>query len=372
MAGILRALRARNWRAGAPAVTAALGAVAAAVIVRYATVAVGTFSIAGMNPHASLHQMTVNLRGLLGYGALIGGVGIRSFSQGRQSGFSQVAHVVGLGVVVAAVGLAAMAAARSGLKALGDIFKSTLSRPSRDMARAEVARLAPELSGAWLEDVVLFGFIGACAIYVSYTLQSSNVYDRYLTSVVIFGSILAARLVGRVAERTKAVRIKAGLVAAASLVLLGYVAGFSGTLGAAPPAQASTALVSYLELHHLSQGIGDYWTSSIATVESSDAVRVRPVTTVPGKGYLRRYNRQMTTTWYGGGFQFFVYNTALPWQSVDESSAVASFGPPRLVTSVGSYRVLTWGHDLSVPADGDAVRYEPAIPAACKQQKCAS
>jgi hypothetical protein len=78
----------------------------------------------------------------------------------------------------------------------------------------------------------------------------------------------------------------------------------------------------------------------------------------------------VTSSWYGGGFQFFVYNTALPWQSVDGQSAASSFGPPLHVTSVGTYRVLTWGHDLSVPVNGDDVSYASASGAACPKRTC--
>jgi len=372
LAGIVRSLRTRSWRAGAPAVTAALGSVAAAEAARYLTLAIGTFSVAGMNPRASLHQMTFNLRGLMGYGASLGGVAIRPFSSVPRPSILQVTHAIGLAVVAVAVLLAAVSALRSSVDGLRTAATRLWAPSSGEGPRAEVAQLAPGAGGTWFEDVLLFGFLGACATYVSLTLVSSNVYDRYLTSVVIFGSILAARLVGGVAERMGTARMRAALVAAASLVATGYVASFAGSLTTPLPVQASTALVSYLETNHLTLGIGDYWTSSIATVESSDAVRVRPVTTDPGTGYLRRYNRQMTSAWYGGGFQFFVYNTALPWQSVDARSAAASFGPPLHVTSVSTYRVLTWGHDLSVPVNGEYVRYASPSSAACPQQTCVS
>ena len=372
LAGIVRSLRTHSWRAGAPAVTAGLGSVMAAETVRYVTSAVGTFSVAGMNPRASLHQMILNLRGLFGYGASLGGVAIKPFSSDTQSTIVQVTHAIGLAVVVIAVVLAAVAALQSSTEGLRAAIPRLRARPSSEGPRAEVTQLAPGAAGTWFEDVVMFGFLAACAIYVSLTLVSSNVYDRYMTSVVIFGSILAARLVGRVAERVGTRRMRAALLAAASLVLVGYVASFASSLTSPPPVQASTALVGYLEAHHLTLGIGDYWSSSIATVESSEAVQVRPVTTDPVNGYLRRYNRQMTSAWYGEGFQFFVYNTALPWQSVDAQSATASFGPPLHVIPVSTYRVLTWGHDLSVPVNGGYVRYAATSSAACRQQRCAT
>ena len=164
---------------------------------------------------------------------------------------------------------------------------------------------------------------------------------------------------GRLAETAGSGRSKAALAGTALLVATGYLATFASGLTASPPVQASSALVSYLEGHHLSSGIGDYWSSSVVTVESSDAVVIRPVTTEPGTRYLGRYMRQTTSSWYATGFEFFVYNTALAWNSVDAQTAAASFGPPLQVASVGTYRVLTWGHDLSVPGDGQFVRYAP-------------
>jgi hypothetical protein len=360
LAGIMRSLRTRTWSAGAPAVTAGIGSVAVAEALRHLSFVAGTFSVAGANPRASLHQMALNFRGLFGFGASLGGVAIKPFNSYPQSAVLQVVHAIGVAVVFAAVVLAVAAALRSALGGLRLAARRLWGRPSSESPRAEITQLASGASGMWFGDVLLFGFLGACAIYVSLTLVSSSVYDRYLTSVVIFGSILAARLVGRVTERVETPRMRAGLLAAVSLVGVGYVASFATSLTTQPPVQASTALVSYLEVHHLDLGIGDYWSSSIATVESSEAVQVRPVTTDPANGYLRRYNRQVTSAWYGGGFQFFVYNTALPWQSVDAQSAAASFGPPVHVASVGTYRVLTWGHDISVPVNGGYVRYEAA------------
>jgi len=357
LAGIVVALRNRNWRAGAAPMTAALASVVVAEVIRRIALVIGTYFIAPANPLASFHQMALNIVGLLGYGADMFGVGIKSFSSVRESHLTELAHTLGLGLVLIAVSLAAIATVRSSATGVRSVRRRL--RTGEAVVQKGEASKDLDASRTWFDDVLVFGFFGACAIYVSLSLVSSSLYDRYLTSVVIFGSILAARLMGRLAETAGSGRSKAALAGTALLVATGYLATFASGLTASPPVQASSALVSYLEGHHLSSGIGDYWSSSVVTVESSDAVVIRPVTTEPGTRYLGRYMRQTTSSWYATGFEFFVYNTALAWNSVDAQTAAASFGPPLQVASVGTYRILTWGHNLSVPDDGRFVKYVP-------------
>ncbi len=113
LAGTVLALRSGSLRAGAPAVTAGLGSAVLAEAVRLVAATIGSFSIAGANPRASLHQMVLNLRGLLGYGAAVQGVGIRPFSSLSQPLIFQAAHALGLAVVLAGVSLATVAAFRA-------------------------------------------------------------------------------------------------------------------------------------------------------------------------------------------------------------------------------------------------------------------
>ena len=118
------------------------------------------------------------------------------------------------------------------------------------------------------------------------------------------------------------------LAGVAALVAVGYVTTFVNTLTTARPVQPAVNLAAYLEQHHLTKGIGDFWSASIVTVESSDAVVVRPVVTLDGGQHIVRYTRLSSSAWYGGGFEFLVYNVVAPWAGVDAQSARASFGPP--------------------------------------------
>ena len=100
-------------RVGLPAASAAIASAIAAEVLRHLALAIGTFSIARANPRAPVNQMIVNLRGLLGYGAALAGVGIKPFSSASEPAILFIAHAIGLVVLVVAVCLAAVAVLRA-------------------------------------------------------------------------------------------------------------------------------------------------------------------------------------------------------------------------------------------------------------------
>jgi len=78
---------------------------------------------------------------------------------------------------------------------------------------------------------------------------------------------------------------------------------------------------------------------------------VRPVVAAEGK--LVRYEKQSSSSWYGGvAFDFYVYDTALIWNGDDRAVAVATFGPPVHTYVEGTYRVLTWSRPIHVGVYG--------------------
>lgn len=339
LAGLVAMFRQRQWRAGAPALAAALGSTVLAELVRRIALAIGTYSIGAANPRAAFHQMIHNVYHAIKYGAALGGVGTHAFGALTVPPGLEVAHAIGLCLCVLAVVLALAAIVRAVLFGAG-------SRDREDVAQSGW----PEAT--WFEDVLAFAFLGGCATYVWFALNASSPFARYLTSAVVFGSILGARLAGRVAERVRNGWPRIALASVAGLVAIGYVATFANTLTVAPPGQAAVQVATYLKDHHLTKGVGDYWSASIVTVESSDAVVVRPVVALDSDGHVVRYTRLSTSAWYGGGFQFLVYNATAVWDGVDEQSAVATFGSPTHAAMVGPYEVLTWSHDISVRGNG--------------------
>ena len=339
LAGVVAALRTRRWRAGAPGFAAAVASLVIGEAVRRLARVLGTFTIAPANPRAPFHQMILNIHHVVTYGAALEGVGSDIFGPPNVPPIIQAAHAVGLALGVAAIVVGLVSIVRS----------SVTGRESRTLGDLPTWNSHEAL---WLEDAMLFGLFAGCGTFIWLSLTSSIAFGRYLTSAIIFGTILAGRLVGKIGERASNGWPKAALAGAAALVLAGCASTFVSSVTTTAPVQPVSQLARYLEQHHLTRGIGDYWSASIVTVVSSDAVVVRPVTTLAGGEQIGRYLRQSSSTWYGGGFQFLVYNAVVPWDDVEAQSALASFGAPKHVAVVGRWHVLTWAHDLTIRTDG--------------------
>jgi hypothetical protein len=339
LAGITASLRSRSLRAGAAGVAASLASAVLAEVVRRVARLWGTFAVAPANPRAPFHQMIINLHHVVTYGAALQGVGSDIFGPPSLSPVVQAAHAVGLALGIVAVALG-----------LGSILRGAIT--GREPYVSGEADGWKRRETVFLEDAMVFGFLLGCGTFVWLSLTSSIAFGRYLTAATIFGAILAGRLVGKIAERAEEIWQRALLTGVALLVVAGCATSFVSSITATAPVQPVSQLASYLEQHHLTKGIGDYWSASIVTVVSSDAVVVRPVSTLAGGQQIGRYLRQSSSSWYGGGFQFLVYNAVVPWDDVDGQSAVESFGLPRHTAVVGRWRVLTWAHDLTIRTDG--------------------
>jgi hypothetical protein len=216
------------------------------------------------------------------------------------------------------------------------------------MVRADVR------AGAWFDDVLVTACVCALAVFVALTAVTTVGNDRYLAPAVIFGAVLAGRLVGRLAAATAVgvPRTFAGVGVAArgiGVAVTGAVAAaFCLTLTAGAAPSAVPALISVLEAHGLHRGIGDYWSASITTVVSDGETTVRPVVT-DGAGRIVPFDWQSSAAWYRGhAFQFLVYNTVTP-SNINSAMATATFGPGADTLTVGRYRVLVWPHPLVVP-----------------------
>ena len=201
---------------------------------------------------------------------------------------------------------------------------------------------------------MLFGVLGGVVIYVKLPTANLFGYDRYLTSAVIFACILAARMVGAwIAKHHSARTLRLG-AAIAIVCVLAFASADAILLNAGLTKSATNQpaeLGRFLESHRLRTGLGDYWSSSIVTVDTSGAVTIRPVTSNHA-GRIVRYERQSSADWYSGkSFQFLVYNTAF-LEDVDNSGAEATFGPVLRTYREGPNRVLVWPHPVSVSAMG--------------------
>ncbi len=338
--------RTRDWRSGAAPATAAGAALLLAGLARWAAVHAGTYTISTSHPRATLAQMPGNLKYLASWDSEMLGVGSGSFGSGGMPTALQAVHVIGLLVVVAGVVSAAAALARG-------VARGNRSSSAAALARrvAQGDRASPAANAWLLDDLLLFAFLADVFLFVVLDVGDNPTYSRELTAGIIFGIILAGRLVGGLTAAIGPARLRPAGAIACLAVIPAFAAGFGLNLAAPKPARPYNQLASFLEDHHLRQGIGDYWSASITTAVTGGTVRVRPV--VAQDGRIVRYNRQSAAGWYAGkSFEFLVFNRAQPWLGVDAATASATFGRPAHSYVVGAYQVLVWSHPIAVSPAG--------------------
>jgi len=307
----------RRFAAGLRLAAAVPAAVALAALGRLLATAIGTFTLVNRNVVISRGQIGHNVSQLPGRLAALFGVGNLPLDVTHQSVAASVAHAVGLAGVLAAVGYGLWVLWRG------------------------IRRPQPE-EDARLDDLLLFAVLGSIATFLL-TAPSNNVdYLRYLLPAVLFAAVLAGRHLGHLVAALGDSQPRRLVLGAGAALSLAFFLDATLYLDHPPPSPPAVALSSFLRAHDLRVGLGDYWSSSLVTVESDGDVVVRPVTN-NAAGNLLRYDRQSSDSWYAGvSFQFFVYDTRRPWRAVDTASAVATFGMPSHTYSVGSYRVLVW------------------------------
>jgi hypothetical protein len=329
LAGFVCMLQERTWRRGAAAVSASVAATVVALVASGLARAMGAFALGPDVQVATAHQIVANLRHLGSYGAglfgftnTVGSAGVPAVVEG--------AHFVGA-LVVAASSLAALAS-------LAGKLLRRRREPSGDAIGAE---------GRWLDNVLLIGTLGPAVTFVALA-EAGPAGARYLVATILFATVLSGRMVARAWQRLRPGWARWAIGVASAVVCSCFAAGAGYTLAQPRPTQTATVLASFLEAHHLRNGVGDYWAASITTVESREAVTVRPVWTEPD-GSLGRSMYQSAAGWYAGQhFQFLVYQTPA-YEGVDSASATRTWGPPARSYVVGVYHVLVWSVPFSVP-----------------------
>jgi len=254
----------------------------------------------------------VNLRHVLSYGA-----GLVGFTYGFDAGRPEPPA----------------GGSRRGCSSDRRLLAGATANLARGVVRGHRGATGPgtETERWWLDDVLIIAMFGSALTFV--VLAVNGVAGaRYLVAAVVFASVLAGRIVAQAWHQLRPGRATRTICVLGAAVSLWFAAGLGYTLAQPAPVQSASALASFLEVHHLRNGVGGYWTASITTVESRGAITVRPVWADPD-GKLGRYMKLSTATWYSGQhFQFLVYSTPT-YQGVDTVSATQTWGLRRTFTS---------------------------------------
>lgn len=343
MAGAAQMIRRRKVAAGVVPIAAAVASGVIAVVIRAIGDAVGTFYVNSPQQAVTHSQMFANVGLVLSYGTKLLGVGLPGLVSPATPKHLEDAHYVAVLVIAVAV-----------LYAIGRLLMGLVGGPAVLAPQIE----EPELPGTqryptpgadFLDDVLLLAGMADVAIFIDLTQGAAYPYARYLTAAVIFAAILTGRILGRFIDSLAPGWWRRGLAVLGAVIIAAFAAGIADGINSPAPAQPAAALASFLEQHHLKVGLGDYWSSSIVTVESQGKVVVRPVVTNL-QGQLLAYPRNSEPSWFNHvGFQFFVFQPPTPFGGANQNAAELTFGKPAQIYNVDGYIVLVWAAPHQLP-----------------------
>lgn len=342
--GLVAMARGRHWRAGSATVGAGLASTGLAVVVRALAGTFGTFSLVRVQSAVPPGRILANAAKAPVYMAHLLGVGAGFYGNGGVPGPLAWLHVGGLAAIAAALAAAIAVVARS--MAVGN---SPPHAAGNSPPHAAAHTWPPHQD---LDVMLLLGCMGSLLAYVAVARSLNPAYSRYLTPAVIFAAVSAGRWLGWATSiLPPGPRRRTALIAGA-LLLTGFGAGTGLQLAQPVPPQPTARLAAFLAQDHLHTGLGDYWCSSVVTVQSEGRVVVRPVI-ANAEGRLVRYARQSSAGWYRHRkFGFLVFNATQPFGAVSQRTAINTFGTPSRSLSFGPYRVLVWPHPISVSPIG--------------------
>jgi len=324
VAGVVAATRARRWRAGLGHWAAAAFAVVAAAGGRKVLTHFGQ----QLTPRPPIFRAHFLPNARAAPRALMTLFGIGHVS--RLSTLSQAVHLVGFAFALVAVALALWSAA-----------VALFARPSE---KGQTSLLKARS----LDDMLALAFVGSLGLYIIIgTTPKDDSNLRYLVPALVCAAILAGRCAARVR-----VTLPRGATALVALSAAGLVA-FYVTAAVVPlrdPVRTGPrALVAWLDVHSLRNGLAGYWDASTVTVESEGRLAMKPVIVAGTR--VRPFFYYAPAKWFAPSrptarSSFLVYQPSQPWEGVDADSASATFGPPTSMTEVGEWRVLVWDHDV--------------------------
>jgi hypothetical protein len=186
-------------------------------------------------------------------------------------------------------------------------------------------------------------------LLVAYVLRGNpNVVGsaHEIAGVLPIGAVLAGRLLARTLARGRL------LIPALALVLGCYAGIEVHNTVQQRPADPNAQVAAWLQAHHLTYGLGDYWNANAITLDSGNQVQVRYVSRVGDTLMVRPWETK--NSWYDqtqhdatflvtpGPANVCSPGTPAGWQGAAE----ATFGPPSGIYRVDGFIVLVWHKNL--------------------------
>jgi hypothetical protein len=246
-------------------------------------------------------------------------------------------------------------AAESGLALYGADF---FGQPTVIATALALLHLAGVAVAAWAVARAVRGFLHAEMVLQVLTVAFIVLFAAYLASakpvqlstarevvgLLPIGAVLAGRLVASHPNPR-------WLTAAAVAVLACYTGAAIYGAAQVPPPDPNQQVASWLQAHHLTNGIGGYWQAASVTVDSSGYVQVSPVSRAARR--LRAFNWEAKQPWYDPHRHdavFFIYSPAdgrsAPFDTPTPAEARATFGRPWLTYRIAGDTVLVWKKNL--------------------------
>ncbi|MGH3206132.1 MAG: hypothetical protein ACRDNO_00060 [Trebonia sp.] len=144
-----------------------------------------------------------------------------------------------------------------------------------------------------VSQLLLAGIVANLAAYLPSSLADHTALNaREFAPVLPFAAVLAARMLGdRLGERATGQPVIAASLAA---LFCWYCVGLAHQAAAPAAPNPFARLEAFLSQHHLTEGIGGYWNSSVITVDTGGAITIRAVT----QGCLQQYAWESRPAWY--------------------------------------------------------------------------
>jgi hypothetical protein len=197
-------------------------------------------------------------------------------------------------------------------------------------------------SGDLILPVMATGIVFNLVFYILSTVPATWFDTREIAVVLPFGAVLAGRQLAGPLARARLEPVLA-VVLACYAAALGY--------GAVQPPMSDNELpvVSWLEAHHLTTGLGTYTESNILTLDSGGRVAVRTVAWQHSGAVPRDYESE--ASWYDPRLSyanFVVMNSAdgSGTSLIPRNDIIGLAGPPAHTYHYKTFTIMVWNHNL--------------------------